>query len=129
AGNCFITGSFGVSATFNNITLTNNSGADMYIARLGSVVNGLNEETGKANMQVYPNPFTLTFSIAIPNSTAEPLLIRITDVLGREVYSRTLFTDAAGVISVTPAKALPGGVYHLKVQTAKATFTKKLVVE
>lgn len=76
---------------------------------------------------VAPNPTTADWSVFIYNNTATSVRARLTDVTGREFWSK-LYTEGAHNNGVTvPGNALPPGVYFLQVKVDGKEQQFKLV--
>ncbi len=79
--------------------------------------------------QNYPNPFnpTTTFEIGIPKN--ELVVLKVYDMLGREVTTLLHEMKHPGLYSFQwDAGNLPSGVYFYKLSTASVQLTRKLVL-
>jgi hypothetical protein len=77
-------------------------------------------------LDVYPNPFAETLTVALP-SAAEPqaAAVSLSTLAGRTVYATKLALGAAPqALSALPE--LPAGVYMLRLTTAGGTLTQKV---
>jgi len=89
-----------VSATANNLALTTTS-------------NTANEKP----LQAFPNPFNDFFNLNVPAQSGDNVLVILTDVSGKTVYSQrfeNLF-DGNNLLRIQPNTALPTGAYYVKV--------------
>jgi hypothetical protein len=88
------------SATANNLTLaTTSNTADV------------------KPLQAFPNPFNDFFNLNVPATSGDNVLVVLTDVSGRTVYSQrfeNLF-DGNNLLRIQPGTALPTGAYFVKV--------------
>jgi hypothetical protein len=79
--------------------------------------------------QNYPNPFnpTTTISYSIPNNGL--LILKVYDILGKEVAELVNEAKDAGNYSVTfNASELPSGIYFYTLTSGNFTATKKLIL-
>ncbi len=79
--------------------------------------------------QNYPNPFNpiTNFDMQLPNSGLT--IVKIYDVLGREVAVLLNEVKSAGTYRITwNASALPSGVYFYKLESGNFTSTKKALL-
>ena len=82
----------------------------------------------------YPNPFNSSVSIAYALSSRQPVAITIYNVRGEEVYAAPARDQAAGEHRFTwqgvdrGGKALPSGVYYLRLQGSNLVKTVKLAL-
>lgn len=78
----------------------------------------LNTEVVEKNaLQVYPNPVESTLNVVIPNVANQKTSIQIFDMLGKQVYSKTLEVDGSGRMQINNFN-LNQGAYLLKVLDA-----------
>lgn len=79
--------------------------------------------------QNYPNPFNPTTVINYSLPVAEKVVIKIYDVLGREIAGLVNEFKQAGEYSVTfDASNLSSGVYFYRINAGKFSQTKKLIL-
>ena len=79
--------------------------------------------------QNYPNPFNPATTIRYQLPAFGPVVLKVYDVLGREVATLVNEEKAAGKYSVTwNASSMSSGVYFYRLQTASFTKTKKLML-
>jgi hypothetical protein len=89
---------------------------------------GINDNSLLDNLAIFPNPasdvINLSFSSQLLN---QPIYCRIVDVLGREVYSKTI--DYQGDISFTqiPVVHLSKGIYFVHLTTITGKVTSKII--
>ncbi|HVU83953.1 MAG TPA: T9SS type A sorting domain-containing protein, partial [Puia sp.] len=68
-------------------------------------------------LQAYPNPFNDFFNLNVPAQSGDNILVTLTDVSGRTVYSQrfeNLF-DGNNLLRIQPGATLPSGAYYVKV--------------
>lgn len=89
-----------------------------------------NEESVFSNsLKVYPNPVTENqFFIQLPTQQGESLNVKLVNLLGQEVYSKSLDVSA-GVAKIQPETQLQSGVYLVNISNGTSTATKKLIVK
>lgn len=79
--------------------------------------------------QNYPNPFNPTTAISYQLSAVSHVVLKIYDVLGREVKTLVNTPQNSGKYSVTfDARNLPSGIYFYTLRTESQSETKKLVL-
>ncbi|MBN8854687.1 MAG: T9SS type A sorting domain-containing protein, partial [Sphingobacteriales bacterium] len=87
------------TATANSLTLTTTSLTDV------------------KPLQAFPNPFNDFFNLNVPAQSGDNVLVIMTDVSGRTIYSQrfeNLF-DGNNLLRIQPSTALPTGAYYVKV--------------
>jgi hypothetical protein len=79
--------------------------------------------------QNYPNPFNPTTAISYQLPAFGNVVLKVYNVLGREVATLVNEKQAAGKYSVTwNAASMPSGVYFYRLQAGAHSGTKKLVL-
>jgi len=79
--------------------------------------------------QNYPNPFNPTTVISYSLPFAEKVVIKIYDVLGREIKELVNEFKEAGEYSITfDASSLSSGVYFYRINAGNLSQTKKLIL-
>ena len=86
---------------------------------------GVNENSFASSINLFPNPASNQFTIALPNAI-EKVEVTIADITGKIIYT-TLTTDTQNVEVNTADFA--EGIYVVQIQSADFIGTKKLVVE
>lgn len=81
---------------------------------------------GLSEVQVYPNPFSGTATILVPENIKEEILLEIYDLPGKRLIQQKQI-PSEGKIELTPF--LPAGTYFLKVSVNNEVKTFKLVAE
>lgn len=124
-GNCYVTGWFTDSIiAFGNTTLTNVSGSNAFIAKLGNQATGIQTLFPPTYpITVFPNPSTAQFYF---KGVSEGSTIEIYDVLGQQIYSSPVSGDNYTVNLSANAK----GIYIYNIRTKTGVIQQgKLVVE
>lgn len=90
---------------------------------------GLKENASDFGVSVYPNPANDAAKVAFTLPTAGDATVSVMDVTGKVVYTTTLGNTAAGkqVVDLNTS-GFAAGSYTVKISTADAMSTKKLVV-
>lgn len=89
-----------------------------------SIINVL---SAVGNLLVYPNPSDGAFAIELRDRrTNKEVLVKVKDVLGRQVYQRTL--DASGIDRVQLRSDIPDGVYLLQLSSEDSVVTSRVSV-
>jgi len=82
-----------------------------------------------ALMQNYPNPFNPTTNIAYELPTTAKVVLKVYDVLGREVMTLVNQEQAAGrYVQPFNASALSSGMYFYRLQAGNFVETKKMML-
>lgn len=89
---------------------------------------GITEQGVLAGLSVYPNPASEKLFIQMDQKFQEPLVIMITDLLGKSILEQTVRNEAAGRIHTLDVASLPKGVYMLRMQTGTNAMTTKLII-
>jgi len=111
-----------------------------FVRRSGYLLSDPSVSAGPAHppsdlsVSVFPNPFNPTVTIRIGTPAKSPLRVSVYDAAGRLVRDLMDATTATGVTTLRwdglnrAGRAVPSGVYFLKVSSAGVTRTHKLVV-
>jgi hypothetical protein len=88
---------------------------------------GIAEEVTYSNtISLYPNPSKGIVTINLPDASVKPLLVNVTDMQGKAIYSAVPGIDAANLSLNTSTMA--DGMYFVTVRTDKGMYTSKMVV-
>ena len=91
----------------------------------GFVQNDSNLETNK-KLKIYPNPFTNSARIEIPNYSGHVYSLSVFDMLGNIVRVKESISD--GQISFE-RKDLTEGLYFLELSSENETFNAKMIIK
>lgn len=86
--------------------------------------NSVEEISSIGNYNVFPNPNTGEFTVAIEN-TGENTLLIIRDVLGRQIQMQNL--QASSTKTMFDLSTNPNGIYYLEISKGEKSKTVKLV--
>ena len=87
------------------------------------------QSTFQIELDVYPNPSNGEFTIDVESTADIKSKIRITDIIGREVY-RKVQKEASGNFSLNiNLKKHPKGVYLLQLVTDRETINKRITIQ
>ncbi|MET4075421.1 endonuclease [Hymenobacter sp. UYCo722] len=79
-------------------------------------------------LEIYPNPASETVQVRLPGlATARTATVQVLDILGRPVRQRTASLGGPETVAVD-LRGLPAGIYAVRVQTAEAEYTGRVVV-
>jgi hypothetical protein len=96
-----------------------------------SIITGIADAANEIGISynVYPNPISGAGILKLVSESNEPVLVEITDALGKVVFSQRseLKMKQQNEIMIDMSKE-SRGIYLLKVSTTKGSSTKKLVV-
>lgn len=110
------------------------SGRVLYTSNNGGVVSGIPSNQIQIPseyllMQNYPNPFSPSTEISYQLSTASFIMLKVYDVLGREVKSLVNENQNAGFYKIEfNAGSLPSGIYFYRITAGKFSALKKCVL-
>lgn len=82
-----------------------------------------------SDLSVFPNPNNGTFALKVNVLNPGDVIIKLTDMLGRDVYEKTLSNQFGEVRDNLSLTDLAKNVYTLQVSTAKGKVTKRIVIE
>ncbi|MCB2205636.1 T9SS type A sorting domain-containing protein [bacterium] len=83
-------------------------------------------QPGELSLQVFPNPFNANCTVQIRGGTARVLQLTITDLLGREVLNRDIFSDGKRTSVLLDLSAHPPGIYLLHLAGVPEGYTQRL---
>jgi len=110
---------------------TLNGEQDVYYTRVNPWFVGIDEKTTDNTLpvHVYPNPAKDNLKISFHIEKNKSVEIRLFDVMGKRVYSRTIENpgNGEGNISINTS-FFPEGVYFLRVSSGNRNSVKKVVL-
>jgi hypothetical protein len=89
---------------------------------------GIDEIEGLSGVEVYPNPTSGMFSIAVLNANFKVLNISITDIQGKEVFNFSDKNIAGDYNKQIDLEGLAKGIYYIRLNTAEEISIKKLII-
>ena len=81
------------------------------------------------DLKVYPNPSSGAFNVDLSNDINEPLTIRVVDLQGREVFSKTFDKTGAELNAQIYLQDQESGIYVLQAIQGEHVSTHKVIVE
>lgn len=88
---------------------------------------GMNEINWPQDLQIYPNPFSDSFTIQFKKNPGEVLTFSIYDLLGRNVLFYPLSENTNIYSQTITCPHLPGGIYSVKITNGTKTGVYKLI--
>lgn len=100
------------------------------MVRMNFKTSGLEEAENVSKMSVYPNPAVNEATVSFALNNASDVMVNVTDLSGKVVYSTSLGNAAAGTNSVAVnTSSLSNGIYMVNVSTNEVVSTQKLVIK
>ncbi|MBL4658699.1 MAG: T9SS type A sorting domain-containing protein [Flavobacteriales bacterium] len=81
------------------------------------------------DFKVYPNPNTGSFNVSMFLGEKKDLVIRVFDVIGREIYSESLSQVEGELVRPMYLGNERSGIYYLTVITDEVVFNEKIVLQ
>ncbi|MDP4218834.1 MAG: choice-of-anchor D domain-containing protein [Bacteroidota bacterium] len=100
-----------------------------YLSGTGALISSVayNEQPLADVLKIYPNPASGYSVIAtLPAPLARKSTLRISDVLGREVYAREMISGISQI--EIPIVGLPAGIYYLSLSSEDGVMMQKMEV-
>lgn len=127
--NVYVTGQYySSSINFDAVALSNNGGADIFVARLYPLTVGIqNYSVINTDLIIYPNPAAQYATISYSLKSSTSVKLEIYNELGAKV-SEVVNNEhqAAGDYNYI-FSATQSGIYFVKLQTEEGVLTKRLV--
>jgi hypothetical protein len=121
------------------VTVFNNQfGTDADFSYFINVVNtqsectntvGIRELTQVSSLNVYPNPVTDKTVLTFYNTENAVYTVKVLDAMGKEVYAENINSVLGMNRADLNLNGISSGVYFLVLSNAKATATRRLIVE
>ncbi len=93
-----------------------------------SIITGINEHAN-SYFDVFPNPNSGIFEIKLTNQNLQNATIRMMNILGETLIEKTINGNGNADLMQFDVSYLPAGMYYIKVQTEKETYTKKVCLK
>lgn len=119
-------GSGGNNLYLDNINLYNAGPSDTLIgSQLGNVaqIDHLN------NLNIYPNPTDNEINIEYSAINSSKTIIKIIDVLGKEVDQKTILSAAGNNLVVIGTDHLSSGIYNVNISVDGTNYIKQIIVK
>jgi len=93
-----------------------------------NILSGIEENSSVANtLVVYPNPVKDDVRFLLPGIRNGNVTAELFDVSGKKIYSQKLFSDGIHSNTIAGSQLLSKGVYILKVNSANAVLTQRVL--
>jgi hypothetical protein len=114
----------------NTIDSTNPAHASTSCTQMSCPLTGINEVSKTlTNLSIQPNPMTNEAKVTFASEIAGDQQIRITDAIGRVVYTTTMTAKAGQNETIIKRNNMPAGIYILYVGNEQGIATKKFIIE
>jgi hypothetical protein len=90
---------------------------------------GIRELTQVSSLNVYPNPVTDKTVLTFYNTENAVYTVKVLDAMGKEVYAENINSVLGMNRADLNLNGISSGVYFLVLSNAKATATRRLIVE
>jgi hypothetical protein len=138
SGNSLVTGRFGGTATFCEITLTCAGYTDIIVAKIGETITGIQQTPNTPAItllhQNYPNPFNPAATIRYDLSRASQVILKVYNMRGQTVRILINEKQAAGQHSVVwdgwdrYNKQVSSGIYIYQIQVDEYVQSRKMLL-
>lgn len=122
-------------STYSNVMIkivnVTDGGNNLYIdnINLGQMLTDIKENDNQSDeIVLYPNPTKGNFLIRYSLVNQEDVLIRITDMLGRTIYTADVKSQSSGSHTQDINPELETGIYNVEVLTKTGARNKKLII-
>jgi hypothetical protein len=79
-------------------------------------------------LSVSPNPFSQSAIVTFSSEVAEPMTEKLTDILGRTIWTREMQVLIGANQSKIDRAALPSGIYFYSVGKGESLTSQKLII-
>jgi hypothetical protein len=131
AGYIYAVGTFTGAGQFGQVSAEADGGEDIFLLRMNADGAVFSQETAShfGNVVLWPNPARNAFHVQYELQASGDLNLQVMDLNGRMVKSQALGRKAAGRGEVdVDCSGLPAGMYIVKLGTATAAFSGKIVL-
>ncbi len=90
------------------------------------VITGIDETLIHFPNQIYPMPFSDTFTLTGENSSSRDVFLRVSDISGRLIATRQIKTMNGKFESILDASQWPEGILIMELTSGKSTVYRKL---
>jgi PKD repeat protein len=111
-----------------SLTVTNTCGSSTSSANIDVIVSDVNNLTKDWNVNVFPNPTSGQFTVALDGIFGD-VELSITDVAGKQIRAWNYSNIATGWKTAIDASELAKGIYILKVKSGDDVKNLKLAIE
>ena len=113
--------------TFTTTADATSYGADRFKIVFNNAASG-NGSFNASTVAIYPNPIANNeFTIALPNSVSGNVTVKMSNMLGQEVYSYT--SEATTTIQIQPKQQLEEGIYVVSISNNGQVIQAKVIVK
>lgn len=85
-------------------------------------------KVGEIDFNIFPNPSNGTFTVALPSGINDEVVIRVVNIIGQQVFSKTVHLD--GNSFECPIKLdVASGVYTMHLKTSSTISSKQFIIK
>jgi hypothetical protein len=110
---------------FYNWQVTGGTCESKRVPVMASIVTGINE-LSEGSFALFPNPNTGSFDIKLNDLNIQNATISIANMLGQTVFEKYVTNNNVPIH--IDASNLQQGMYYVKIQTDKSTYTRKVLI-
>ncbi|WP_188548390.1 reprolysin-like metallopeptidase [Hymenobacter qilianensis] len=103
------------------------TGWTLELCTIPTVLSSTVVSTAFANLEVFPNPSEGVFEVNLNNDQRGPVMMLVTDAIGRTIRSETLLKMADQLSYRLDLSTVSRGIYHLRLTSAQGTSMRRLV--
>ncbi len=111
------------------LNVTNECGTTKIEQMITVIITSVDNITGLAQFDVYPNPNNGQFLVVIQSEQLEQLQFRLFNVLGQSLYQRAFDVSSGYFAREFNFSDLASGTYLLQVQNGKQASYQKIIIE
>lgn len=132
SNNIYLTGFFSGAANFDNVSISSNGVSDFILLKIANVtsIHSPRETASSYRLnQNYPNPFNPSTKISFDVDKPGFVKLKVMDIAGKEIAEIVNASMNSGSYEVSfNAENLSGGVYFYRLETARGSETKKMIL-